>query len=124
MNWGQAKELEAKLDDLCKLYKVPKKLIPSIDFCPHSSCGAGEDWVGFYNETFNEIWMYSGLDWDEAIKTLQHEFGHFILRLRDPKRKYHKGEERICKMMERTLIKFPHLTKTSQKSLDVFCGSR
>jgi len=49
--------------------------------------------------------------------TCRHEFGHFLLWYRDPKRKHTRKEETICKMMERTLLKFPHLKHSKQKSL-------
>lgn len=122
MNFKQEKKLEGQLGKLCRKYKVPKKDRPELEFCPHSSLGAGEEWSGFYNKIFNEIWIYDSMTWKETVKTLRHEFGHFILYLRDPKRKYHKGEETICRMMERTLLRFPHLINNNQSSLDAFMG--
>jgi len=112
--------VEEELNRLCSYYQVPQSKRPELEFFHRRRLT--DDYVGFYNKTFNEIWIFEYLDPEEALLTVRHEFGHFLLCLRDPKRKFHKGEERIARMMERTLLRFPHLIKTRQQPLDVFAS--
>lgn len=106
-------ECEKELERLCVHYGIPEIKQPIIEFV--SDLGDG-DFVGLYT-AMNDIWIFDGLSLEEALKTVRHEFGHFLLWYRDPKRKHTRKEETICKMMERTLLKFPHLKYTKQKSL-------
>ena len=107
--------LYRELDDLCSFYKIPKRDRPHIErFDRMANC------VGFYCDITNSLIIYTRQTQKEALKTLRHEFGHFILAYRDPKGRHIHAEERICKLMERTRLRFPHLTKTSQQPLDKF----
>ena len=112
--------LENKLTRLCNHYDIPEERRPALEFFQHQQ---GNNYVGWYNDLFNEIYICKGLSLLEAIKALRHEFGHFLLELRHPKHKVRKSEERTCRMMERTLLRFNYVNDSNQKSLDLWLGN-
>ena len=105
--------LENKLTRLCNHYKIPEEKRPLLEFFQQA-----DDCVGWYNDVWNEIYIFKSLSLLDATKILRHEFGHFLLEMRHPKHKVTKGEERTCRMMERTLLRFNYLADSKQKSLD------
>jgi len=113
----KGEQLLNELVKLCAHYKIPDNKRPKLDIFESGDFGEN---IGIYCNFTNTVWVQQGLDSEEAIKTVRHEFGHFLLDYRDPEHKYHKGEERICRMMERTLLRFPHLVKSTQKPLELF----
>ena len=115
MNEIKTEVLERQLRELCNHYNIPENKRPSLEFTQDN-----KEYDGWYNDLWNEIYIFEGLNLVKATRTLRHEFGHFLLEFRDPKHRYHKREERICKMMERTRLKFSHLVKSKQKSLKLW----